>query len=108
MSTIDSYCCPISANTNRNVKFHTSIPTSSITGYTIDHQKTYLDTIGRTVLTIKVRNLVDEFQNRNLIVSYDYSFIASLRKPVVIFSSSLSVFVAIWALSKVNVKISRK
>lgn len=81
---------------------------SSIVDYTIDRQKTYLDTIGRTVLTIKTKNLVDDFKERELIVSYDYSFIASLRKPLVVFSSMLTLFVGIWVLSKVEVKISTK
>lgn len=51
---------------------------------------------------------MDDFHSRTLVVSYDYSFIASLRKPVVVFSSMVSVFVGIWVLSKVNVKISTK
>ncbi|KAI1399628.1 Ribophorin I [Hypoxylon fuscum] len=91
-----------------NVKFHTSIPESSITDYTVDLQQTYLDTIGRTVLTIKARNLVDDFRDRDLIISYDYSLVASLRKPLIVFSSMVTVFVGMWAISKVDVKFSTK
>ncbi|KAK8114541.1 Dolichyl-diphosphooligosaccharide--protein glycosyltransferase subunit 1 [Apiospora kogelbergensis] len=91
-----------------NVKFHTSIPESSITDVVVDQQKTYLDTIGRTVLTIKARNLHDDFRDRDLIVSYDYSLAASLRKPLVIFGSMMSLFVGTWLLSKVDVKLSSK
>ncbi|KAI2623569.1 Ribophorin I [Hypomontagnella submonticulosa] len=91
-----------------NVRFHTTIPKSSITDYTVDLQKTYLDTIGRTVLTIKARNLVDEFRDRDLIVSYDYTFAASLRKPLIIFSSMMTVFIGMWAISKVDVRFSTK
>ncbi|KAI1075720.1 Ribophorin I [Whalleya microplaca] len=91
-----------------NVKFYTTIPEPSITDYTIDLQKTYLDTVGRTVLTIKARNLVDDFRDRELIVSYDYSFLASLRKPLIVFTSMVSIFVGIWAVSKVEVKFSTK
>ncbi|KAI8959614.1 Ribophorin I [Daldinia sp. FL1419] len=91
-----------------NVRFYTTIPESSITDYSVDLQKTYLDTIGRTVLTIKARNLVDDFRDRDLIVSYDYSTVASLRKPFVVFSSMLAIFVGIWALSKVDVRFSTK
>ncbi|KAI2613680.1 Ribophorin I [Hypoxylon fragiforme] len=91
-----------------NVRFYTTIPESSITGYTVDLQKTYLDTIGRTVLTIKARNLVDDLRDRELIVSYDYSLLASLRKPLIIFSSMITVFVGMWAISKVDVKFSTK
>jgi oligosaccharyltransferase complex subunit alpha (ribophorin I) len=91
-----------------NVKFHTSIPASSIIEHGVDLQLTYLDTIGRTVLTIKARNLVDDFRGRDIIISYDYTLFASLRKPFVIFSSMMAVFVGIWAISKVEVKFSTK
>ncbi|KAI0837744.1 Ribophorin I [Hypoxylon sp. FL0890] len=91
-----------------NVKFYTTIPQSALTDYTVDLQKTYLDTIGRTVLTIKARNLVDDFRDRDLIVSYDYSLAASLRKPLIIFSSMMTVFVGMWAISKLDVKFSTK
>ncbi|KAI0125670.1 Ribophorin I [Xylariales sp. AK1849] len=91
-----------------NVKYYTSIPESSIMSSTVDQQRTYLDTIGRTVLTIKARNLPDDFRDRDLFVSYDYSFIASLRKPFVIFGSVLAVFVGTWLLSLVDVKFSTK
>ncbi|KAH9902136.1 Ribophorin I-domain-containing protein [Xylariomycetidae sp. FL2044] len=85
---------------SENVKFYTNAPESSLTDYSVDIQRTYLDTIGRTVLTIKARNLVDDFRDRELIVSYDYSAMASLRKPLIVFSSMLTVFVGMWALSK--------
>ncbi|KAI0889673.1 Ribophorin I [Annulohypoxylon maeteangense] len=91
-----------------NVRFYTTVPESSITDFTVDQQKTYLDTIGRTVLTINARNLVDDFRGRDLIVSYDYSLAASLRKPVIVFSSMVALFVGIWAISKVDVKFSTK
>ncbi|KAI1383511.1 Ribophorin I [Hypoxylon trugodes] len=91
-----------------NVRFFTTLPESSITEHTVDLQKTYLDTIGRTVLTIKARNLVDDFRDRDLIVSYDYSLAASLRKPLIVFSSTVALFVGMWAISKVDVKFSTK
>ncbi|KAI2473674.1 Ribophorin I [Annulohypoxylon bovei var. microspora] len=91
-----------------NVRFYTTIPESSITDFVVDQQKTYLDTVGRTVLTIKARNLVDDFRGRDLIVSYDYSLTASLRKPLIVFSSMVALFVGIWAISKVDVKFSTK
>ena len=72
----------------------------------MDLQKTYLDTVGRTVLTIKARNLADDFQGRELIVSYDYPFLATLRKPLVVFSGMISVFIGMWALSKVELGFS--
>ncbi|KAI1430054.1 Ribophorin I [Xylaria sp. FL1777] len=91
-----------------NVKFYTTAPDSSITQHSVDIVRTYLDTIGRTVLTIKARNLVDELRDRELIVSYEYSTAAALRKPFVIFSSTMAVFVGIWLLSKLDVSFSTK
>lgn len=73
----------------------------------MDQQRTYLDTIGRTVLTIKARNLPDEFRDRELIVTYEYTLMDSLRKPLVIFASSMAVFFSVWLLSKVEVKFSK-
>ncbi|KAI0113999.1 Ribophorin I [Nemania sp. FL0031] len=91
-----------------NVKFYTTAPESSITSHSVDLVRTYLDTIGRTVLTIKARNLVDELRDRELIVSYEYSTAAALRKPFVIFSSTVAVFVGMWLLSKLDVSFSTK
>ncbi|KAK5624720.1 hypothetical protein RRF57_000436 [Xylaria bambusicola] len=85
-----------------NIEFHTSVPGSSITEHSVDIVRTYLDTVGRTVLTIKARNLVDELRDRELIVSYEYSTVAALRKPFVIFSSTMAVFVGTWLLSKLD------
>ena len=93
---------------HRNVKFHTTIPESSITETSIGVHKTFLDTIGRTVLEIKTRNLADEFRDRDLIVSYDYPFLVSLRKPLIVFASTLAVFVAAWVIGGVEVKFSTK
>ncbi|KAI0430212.1 Ribophorin I [Xylaria sp. FL1042] len=91
-----------------NVKFYTTAPDSSITEHGVDIVRTYLDTIGRTILTIKTRNLVDELRDRELIVSYEHSTAAALRKPFVIFSSTMAVFVGIWLLSKLDVSFSTK
>ncbi|KAI0910516.1 Ribophorin I [Ustulina deusta] len=91
-----------------NVKFYTTAPDSSIIEHSVDIVITYLDTVGRTVLTIKARNLVDELRDRELIVSYEYSTAAALRKPFVIFSSTMAVFVGIWLLSKLDVSFSTK
>lgn len=96
------------ANTSRNVKFYTNLPSSAISSHSVDIQKTYLDTIGRTTLTIVASNLVDDFRERELIVSYDYTFVASLRKPLVVFASVMSVFVAAWIVGGMEVKFSSK
>ncbi|KAI1333171.1 oligosaccharyltransferase alpha subunit [Xylariaceae sp. FL0255] len=91
-----------------NVKFYSTAPENSIVDHSVDLVRTYLDTIGRTVLTIKARNVVDELRDRELIVSYDYTTMAALRKPLVIFSSLMTAFVGLWMISKVDVKFSTK
>lgn len=93
---------------SRNVKFYTNVPSSSIASHSVDVQKTYLDTVGRTTLTIVADNLVDDFRERELIVSYDYPFLASLRKPLVVFASTMGVFVAAWIIGGLEVKFSSK
>ncbi len=98
----------LSLTRRRNVKFYTSIPSASITESSVGVQKTYLDTIGRTALTIKARNLVDDFRDRELVVTYEVPFIASLRKPLVVFASTLAVFVAAWVIGGVELKFSSK
>ena len=70
--------------------------------------KTFLDTVGRPALIIKARNLVDDFRDREVIVSYDYPLVASLRKPFIVFTSMLGVFVAAWILGGVEMKFSTK
>jgi len=92
----------------RNVKYDTTIPKSSITEVKVEIHKTFLDTIGRTTLVIKARNLVDDFRDRELIVTYDYSLMAALRKPIIIFSSFFAVFVAAWVVGGVEMKFSKK
>ncbi|OAQ84107.1 oligosaccharyltransferase alpha subunit [Purpureocillium lilacinum] len=91
-----------------NVKVYTGVPESSITESSVGVHKTYLDTIGRTAVTIKARNLVDEFRDRDLIISYETSLFDTLRKPFIVFSSMMTVFVAAWAVSKVEVGFAKK
>ena len=60
------------------------------------------------MLVIKARNLVDDFRDRELIVTYDYSLMSALRKPVIIFTSFLTVFAAAWVIGGVEMKFSKK
>ncbi|KAF4975892.1 hypothetical protein FZEAL_7365 [Fusarium zealandicum] len=85
-----------------NVKFYSNIPESAIMSTSIDLTKSFLDTVGRVTVTIKARNLVDEFRDRELIISYDASLASALRKPLVIFGSVLAVFITTWAIGKVE------
>lgn len=90
------------------MKFYTGVPESSILETSVSVHKTYLDTVGRTAISIKARNLVDEFRDRDVIISYETSLFDALRKPFIVFASMLSVYVAAWAVGKVEVGFSKK
>ena len=93
---------------DRNVKYYTSLPPAGIIESKIELHKTFLDTVGRPTLVIKARNLVDDFRDREVVVTYDYSLLASIRKPIIVFSSLMSVFVAAWLIGSVELKFSAK
>ncbi|KEY64935.1 hypothetical protein S7711_08934 [Stachybotrys chartarum IBT 7711] len=93
---------------SENVKFYADLPEMSITESSIGVHKTFLDTTGRTLLTIKAHNMVDEFRDRDLVITYETPLAGTLRKPMVIFSSMLAVYVAAWLVGLVNVGFSTK
>jgi len=88
-----------------NVKYYTSVP---ITSAEITKHMTFMDTIGRTTLTLKAINLVDEIREREIIVTYDYSLMAHLRKPLVIFGGVIALFGAAWAVGSLDVSIASR
>lgn len=88
------------------MKYYTSIPSSSITKANVNIHQTFLDTIGRGALIIKAHNIVDDFRDRELVVSYDLPLSAILRKPLIIFSSVLAVFVSAWVIGNVELKFT--
>jgi len=67
-----------------------------------------MDTIGRTTLTLNAINVVDDLRDRELIVTYDYPLFAGLRKPLIIFSGVLSLFIAAWGIGSLDVGIKGK
>ena len=91
----------------RNVKVHTSIPESSIIETSIGLHQTYLDTIGRTAVTVRARNLVDDFRDRDLIISYDMSMVVILRKPFIIFASMMGLYITAWTVGKIETGFSK-
>ncbi|KAJ8058391.1 hypothetical protein OCU04_012581 [Sclerotinia nivalis] len=88
-----------------NVQFSTLVPIASST---ITLHKTFMDTVGRTTLILHSRNLVDDLRDRELIVTYTYPFLAGFRKPIIIFFSTLSLFVTVWAVGTLDVSIKAK
>ncbi|TAQ87692.1 hypothetical protein B7494_g3992 [Chlorociboria aeruginascens] len=88
-----------------NVQYSTTIP---ITSSGLSLHKTFMDTLGRTMLTLNAVNIVDDLRDRELIVTYDYPLLAGLRKPLVILASTFAVFAAAWVVGSVDVGIGKK
>ena len=88
-----------------NVRFETSIP---LVSHTLGFHRTFLDTIGRTTLTLTAINVVDELRERDVIVTYDYPFSARLRKPLTIFAGVLVIFGVSWVVGNLDVTIGKK
>lgn len=51
---------------------------------------------------------MDEFKDRDLIIYYEVPSEMTLRKPLVIFASFLTVYAAAWAIGKVEVGFGQK
>ncbi|KAF2730094.1 oligosaccharyltransferase alpha subunit [Polyplosphaeria fusca] len=88
-----------------NVKYSTSVP---IVDSHTDIHKTFMDTIGRSSLTLTAINLVDDFRDRDLIVTYDYPWTAGFRKPIVITLGAFVVFTAAWVVGNLDTSIGKK
>ncbi|RKF73683.1 Dolichyl-diphosphooligosaccharide--protein glycosyltransferase subunit 1 [Golovinomyces cichoracearum] len=88
-----------------NIKYSTMVP---IVSANISLYKTYMDTIGRTSLTLTAVNVFDEQRDWELIVTYDYPLAAALRKPLVFFLGFLSLFVTAWTVGSLDINIRAK
>ena len=53
-------------------------------------------------------NVVDEFRDRDLIVTYEYPTLAKFRKPLAIFAGLLVVFAFSWVVGNLDVSIGSK
>ncbi|GES64436.1 oligosaccharyl transferase subunit [Aspergillus terreus] len=99
----------------RNVRYElldkdssNGLPNSANIKASVTPHKTFMDTLGRTALTLTVDNLSDEARDAQLLVTYDYSFWDSMRKPVTITAGLLTVFVAAWAIGNIDVSIKKR
>lgn len=90
--------------------------------------KTYMDTLGRTTLTLEADSLTDEARDAQIVVSqawfslaeerrpytdhaqvtYDHTLMDALRKPFTIFAGLVSVFFAAWAIGNIDVSIKKR
>ena len=86
----------------RNVRYESEIPVAS---EEMGKLNSFMDTLGRTTLTLKARNVNDEVRESNVYVTYEYEFWMGLRKPVVIGGTVFLCFVAAWAVGGLDVGI---
>lgn len=89
----------------RNVQYSTNVP---LVSSSIHLHKTFMDTKGRTALTLTGVNIVDDLRDRELIVTYDYPFLAAFRKPLAVFVGFFSIFVAAWGIGTIDTGIRGK
>ncbi|OJD14130.1 hypothetical protein AJ78_05505 [Emergomyces pasteurianus Ep9510] len=71
-------------------------------------QKTFMDTVGRTVLTLRMTNVADEARDGHIIVTYNYPALAILRKPLTIAAALFSVLVTVWLVGNLDVSIKKR
>lgn len=87
-----------------NVRYSTSVP---LVESTTSIHKTFMDTLGRSTLELHAINIVDEFRDRDLIVTYDYPWTAGYRKPIVITLGFFAVFAVTWVLGSIDTSIGK-
>jgi oligosaccharyltransferase complex subunit alpha (ribophorin I) len=66
-----------------------------------------MDTVGRTTLTLTSLNVIDEVRDKDVIVSYEYPFLAGFRKPLTIMAGVMAIFVTAWAVGRVDYSIGK-
>ena len=79
----------------------------SLVSSDISVHKTFMDTVGRPTLELVAMNVVDEARNKDVIVTYDYPFMAAYRKPIAIVAGIMAVFVTAWAVGRLDVSIAK-
>lgn len=87
-----------------NIKYDT---TAHILSSEESLHRTFMDTVGRTTLRLTAMNVIDEMRDREVVVTYDYPFMAGFRKPLAIFASTLAIFGVAWIFSRMDVSIGR-
>lgn len=76
--------------------------------FELDLHKTFMDTLGRTVLKFSAMNVVDEANDALVVVTYQYTVLSALRKPLSIFAGLLGMFGVAWVVGQVDTSIGKK
>lgn len=90
---------------SRNVQFSTRVPIAS---HEITTHKTFMDTLGRPTLTLTAINVVDEWRDKELVITYNYPWTAGYRKPLTIAAGLGSLLLAVFVISSVDTSIGRR
>ena len=67
-----------------------------------------MDTLGRPTISLTAINLVDEWRDTELIVTYDYPWGSAYRKPITITIAMFAVFVVAWFIGNLDTSIGKK
>lgn len=70
--------------------------------------RTFMDTLGRTTLTLSALNVVDDLRDVKVLVNYEYTLMNALRKPLSVFAGFSAVFVVAWLVSLIDTSIGKK
>ncbi|KAF2634190.1 Ribophorin I [Massarina eburnea CBS 473.64] len=89
----------------QNVKYSTTVP---LVDSKVTIHKTFMDTLGRSTLELSALNLVDDFREQQLIVTYDYPWTAGFRKPIVITAGMFAMFGVVLLLGSIDTSIGKK
>ncbi|KAJ5670150.1 uncharacterized protein N7477_005513 [Penicillium maclennaniae] len=84
------------------------LPSANQIRATLSSFKTYMDTLGRTTLTLEVDSLTDEARDAQLVVTYDHTLMDALRKPLTIFAGLVTFFFATWVVGNIDVSIKKR
>jgi oligosaccharyltransferase complex subunit alpha (ribophorin I) len=67
-----------------------------------------MDTLGRPTLKLTALNVVDEWRDKDLIITYDYSWTAGYRKPLTIAAGLGSLFLGVFLVTSVDTRIGKR
>jgi len=90
----------------KNIEFSTWMPYESST---IEVHKTFMDTIGRPAVILTAYNAVEDWREKvDLLITYDYPWFESFRKPLTIAVAIFGAFVTVWVVGNVDVRIGKR
>jgi oligosaccharyltransferase complex subunit alpha (ribophorin I) len=68
-----------------------------------------MDTLGRPSVILTAHNAVEDWRDRgDLVITYEYPWIASFRKPLTIAAAVFGVFFTAWVVGNLDVRIGKR